>query len=396
MNSQLLLDTSIPRWHIGGIARRTEWRLLMLVLALGDALGVVAGFYLAYALRFWTSWDIFQPTDLRPAFYAALTSLLVPCWLAIFAAYGLYDQRHLLGGTQEYARIFNGCLLGIVLVIVVSFLWPDFVIARAWLLLAWGTVLSLSILWRFGARRAVYALRRRGLLTERVLILGANAEGRAIAAQLSDQRSCGAQVVGFIDDARPLGTSVLPNATVLGPLTAFLPIVQHYAIDAVIIADPTLARDRLTAVYGAMELLQQLDVRLSPGLFELLTTGVQVREQGGVPLLSLNKTRITGPHALGKRLIDQLGGLAGVLLLSPVLAAIALLIFLEDGGPVLHRRRVLGFGKRPFNAFKFRTMIKDADGYLAAHPELLAEIKRSGKLKNDPRITRTGPLAAQS
>src|SRR5690606_7735212 len=92
---------------------------------------------------------------------------------------------------------------------------------------------------------------------------------------------------------------------------------------------------------------------------------VQVREQGSVPLLALNKSRITGPHAVGKALIDRVGALLGLLLLSPLLCAIALLIRLQDGGPVLYRRRVVGVGNQPFDAFKFRSMYLDGERLLS-------------------------------
>jgi len=254
--------------------------------------------------------------------------------------------------------------------------------------MAWAFSLVITILWRFGARRIVYAMRQRGRLIERVIVIGANAEGQAIASQLRATPSAGVQIVGFVDDALAAGSEVLPGSHVLGPVSAFQALVQQYAADAVIIADTNLVRDRLSTIYGAMETLRKLDVRLSPGLFELLTIGVQVREQGFVPLLALNKTRITGIHAFGKALIDRLGALAGLIALSPLFALVALLIFLEDGGAPIYRRRVMGTGSRPFDAFKFRSMHRNGDALLS--PEQRRELRESGKLKVDPRITRIG------
>jgi lipopolysaccharide/colanic/teichoic acid biosynthesis glycosyltransferase len=90
-----------------------------------------------------------------------------------------------------------------------------------------------------------------------------------------------------------------------------------------------------------------------------------------------------------KRCIDLLG--AGILtaVLSPVFIVIGLLVVLDDGWPVIYRRRVVGTTGE-FDAFKFRTMIRDADSVLAANPALKAEFERNFKLKDDPRITRVG------
>jgi lipopolysaccharide/colanic/teichoic acid biosynthesis glycosyltransferase len=92
---------------------------------------------------------------------------------------------------------------------------------------------------------------------------------------------------------------------------------------------------------------------------------------------------------LVKRCIDLLG--AGILIVAllPVFIVIGLLVVLDDGWPVIYRRRVLGTTGE-FDAFKFRTMVRDADSILAANPALKAEFERNFKLKDDPRITRVG------
>jgi exopolysaccharide biosynthesis polyprenyl glycosylphosphotransferase len=390
MKSQLLNTTPLTSALEQERAKRASGSIIALALVLGDGLIITVGFYLAYALRFLTGWNIYDEGNVRPEFYAALIAVLVPCWLGIFALYGLYSPRKIFYGPKEYEHIFNSCLLGVVLVFALSFFEPDIVIARAWLIISWVFIVFAMFSWRFIARRIMYALRRRGHFTERVVILGANAEGRAIAAQLNDTPTAGSQIVGFVDERLPLGSEVLPNTSVLGSVTAFQAIVEQYQIDAVIIADTELVRERLATIYDAMETLRRLDVRLAPGLFELLTTGVEVREQGSVPLLALNKNRITGMHAFGKALIDRFGAALALLLLSPLALLAALAVRLDSPGPVIYRRRVVGAGHQPFDAFKFRTMRLDGGSLLSA--EQRAELEAEGKLKEDPRITRVGRL----
>lgn len=386
MSSSIFESAAAAR--VEPVARVRRWWGVLALLAVGDALSVAVGFQLAYALRFWTSWAIFREGGIQPQFYLVMIAVLVPCWLLLFAIYGLYNPNHLFGGSDEYTRVFNACTLGMLLVVVVTFMLPDVVIARAWLLLSWLLTLSFTILNRFAARRTVYALRRRGQLTERVIVVGANGEGRAVAEQLSTSHQSGITIVGFVDDIQPVGFEVLPGTPVLGPVSDFKRVVEEQGADVVIIADTALMRERMATIYGVVEALGQVDVRLSPGLFELLTIGVQVREQGGVPLLALNKTRITGIHAFGKGLIDRLGALVALMLFSPVLALIALLVRLDSFGPIIHRRRVVGVGSRSFDAYKFRTMSVDGDRRLT--PAQREELRESGKLKEDPRITRVG------
>lgn len=92
-----------------------------------------------------------------------------------------------------------------------------------------------------------------------------------------------------------------------------------------------------------------------------------------------------------KRLLDIFGAATLIVLLLPLFIFAAVLVFIDDGAPLIHRRRVLG-PTGDFDAFKFRTMRRNADLLLAANPRLLAEYQRNFKLANDPRITRVGAL----
>lgn len=90
-----------------------------------------------------------------------------------------------------------------------------------------------------------------------------------------------------------------------------------------------------------------------------------------------------------KNVIDQIGAAALIVLFSPLFVLLAFLVALEGGWPIIYRRRIVGTSGE-FDAFKFRTMIKDADAILAADPILKAEFEQNFKLKNDPRLTRLG------
>lgn len=90
-----------------------------------------------------------------------------------------------------------------------------------------------------------------------------------------------------------------------------------------------------------------------------------------------------------KRVIDWLGSVVLVFLLSPLFLGLACLILLVDGTPVIYRRRVIG-PRGEFDAYKFRTMIRDADAFLAANAQLSEAFAQQFKLKTDPRVTLIG------
>jgi lipopolysaccharide/colanic/teichoic acid biosynthesis glycosyltransferase len=101
-------------------------------------------------------------------------------------------------------------------------------------------------------------------------------------------------------------------------------------------------------------------------------------------------------YLLSKRTLDIAGSLLGLILLFPVFVVLALLVRLSSPGAILHRRRVLAhqhyLGGEPasFDAFKFRTMIADADAFLENNPQLMAEFQKDFKLRDDPRVTKIG------
>jgi lipopolysaccharide/colanic/teichoic acid biosynthesis glycosyltransferase len=82
---------------------------------------------------------------------------------------------------------------------------------------------------------------------------------------------------------------------------------------------------------------------------------------------------------------------AGLLLivLAPLLFLLGVIILIDDGRPIIYRRRVVG-RKGEFDAFKFRSMKRDADAILAKDPTLQAEFEKQFKLKDDFRLTRAG------
>jgi lipopolysaccharide/colanic/teichoic acid biosynthesis glycosyltransferase len=94
-------------------------------------------------------------------------------------------------------------------------------------------------------------------------------------------------------------------------------------------------------------------------------------------------------QAIIKRLLDLLGAVMGLLLLSPLFLLISALVKLQDGGPVFYRRHVLGTSGS-FDAFKFRTMRTDADAVLQSDHTLRQKFEQDYKLKEDPRITPIG------
>jgi exopolysaccharide biosynthesis polyprenyl glycosylphosphotransferase len=177
---------------------------------------------------------------------------------------------------------------------------------------------------------------------------------------------------------------------VLGTVADIGRVIREHGIEDLVVAITALDRPQLLQLVEEVNSVPGVHLRLSSGVYELLTTGLTVNTKGSVPLISLNKVRLEPGEACIKAVLEYgLAGL-GLLLLSPFLLALAILIKIDSPGPVLHRRRVLGVSGKNFDAFKFRTMRVDGDALLSRDPELQAELRTNHKLKSDPRVTRIG------
>ncbi len=375
------------------ISKRILHRAFLLSLAASDAAALAAAFAIAYLIRFRPDFPLFRTEIIGNLdFYSQIVFFLIPLWLAIFAFSGLYDEHNLLGGTREYALAFNAVSAGMLLVVVATFLNPEFIIARGWLLLSWALAFLFVSIARFNIRRAIYYLRTRGHFLAPTLILGANDEALSLARQLHDWKTSGLDVRGFVTPGLSDGARIFRNLYTLGALDDLGRLVDEHRIEEIVIATSALTRDQLVDVFRRVSAQDAVRLRLSSGLFEIMTTGVRIKELAFTPLIEVQPVRLTGFDRLLKSMLDYSIAVAAVTIGAPLYLLLALIVRLDSPGPILHRRRVLGLGGHPFDAFKFRTMCSDADALLHDHPELAEKLAIDGKLKDDPRITPLGRI----
>lgn len=373
------------------LPRPLEWALLIIVLVISDTINIGLALRMAYTIRFELTLPIFDPLgNASVDYYQNLVLVVIPAWLVTFVLMGLYNPKHLLGGTREYSQLFAANTLALVIVVAAGFFEPDFIFARGWILIAWLSAFFFTALGRFVMRRFVYFLRGYGFFLSRALIVGYNDEAATMAEQLMVVKNSGVAIVGFVDDDLPVNQPVMRNLLNLGNIAALPAVIRSHHIEEVILTSSALTRDQILQIFEDYGVSQGIKMHLSSGLYEIITTGLQVREFAWVPLVEVNKVRLTGTDRILKTLLDYGMTIPAVILLSPLFLILALLVRLDSPGPVLHRRRVLGVNGREFDAFKFRTMLVNGDEILAQYPDKLAELQANHKLKDDPRITRLG------
>ena len=337
--------------------RRREYFYLLALLLFADALAIASALLAAFYVRYNFDWlplvERLEPITTR---YQIIIPLAIPLWLALFALNRLYDQRYLLVGLEEYRRVFSACSLGILVLIVLSFVEPNVSISRAWLAFSWmGAILFVGAM-RFAARRVVRVLRARGRFITRAIIVGANEHAKAIARTLTPATASGIQVVGFVDDFLPRDARVVDDLRVLDRPAALARVAQETgATEAIVVQGAVAWESFMEIITRSVSSLDGLEIKFSPGFYEIMSTGVRVSYDGVVPLLALEKNRITGLDALLKNALDYFVAAFIVVLSSPLFLLVALAIKLSTRESLLFSSRVLGVREKPFSTYKFRT-----------------------------------------
>lgn len=394
IHPHLTADLKLRRIDQHRLSRPAQHQLLKLALAASDAVMIALSLAVAYWLRFQAKTPLALLPEIQgdPQLYLRTSAGIVLLLIVLFAVAGLYDLGNLLGGTREYRLAFNTIAVGMILMLVGMVLARQFDLARAWLLLTWVLAFLGVASARFCIRRGVYHLRGRGYFLTPALIVGVNEEATALAEQLGSWHTSGLNILGFVAAEKSDTERVFRNLFALGGLNDLDRLVDHYHVEEIIIATSGVSRQDLVDIFRRFSGRADVQLRLSGGLFEIMTTGLEVRELAFVPLLNVIPVRLKGMDIVLKALLDYSIALTVAVLAAPLLLLIAFAVKRDSPGPVFHRRRVLGLGGQPFDAFKFRTMRVDGDAILDRHPELKRQLDQAYKLKDDPRVTRLGAL----
>ncbi|MGH9176595.1 MAG: hypothetical protein ACRD1H_19660, partial [Vicinamibacterales bacterium] len=343
MRSDAATDLSLPlvatlpeRRQSATLLSRQRQRILSVSALLAtDAASVLGGFGIAYLIRFHTRWGLFYEHTTSPlTFYVALALAVTPLFLAVFACYYLYSERRPFDGAKEYPRIISAVTMAVMLLTLLSFLIDaGLVIARGWIVLSWIALLITVAVGRFVVRRLAYRLRRSGYLGTRVLLIGSGSDIDDLSTVIRESPISGLQIVGVID-AQTLATEEIEprdDAPIMAHITAT-------RADALIVSAASVPQTILSRIVREV-IRTPTALHVIPGMYEILTTGVQAGEIGGLPLVTMNKARITGLDLLLKRLLDISATLVVLLATLPAMLLAAALVRVTSPGPILHRRR---------------------------------------------------------
>ena len=333
---------------------------LMVKLALGDGFNLMTGWhetqqwiafaYLVTVLMFARA-DLYADRPRRPGLAGIATALFQGTVIAL--VFALANGEHF----SSYFIFYGSLFFGVVYISTLRYV---------------HTLVTGRLLEKAGYRR-------------RALLVGSGKHIEAVAQALAGRAHTPVDVVGYIS-LKPRPQNGLRS---LGQLAELPEVLARERVQEVIIADPDFPQEQ------AVELVDQchqrgVNVHIAPSTMEILFKRAEFVPGESVPLFTLRPPVFEGIDYAIKRTFDLVLSFVMLVILSPVLLAIAVAVRLSSRGPTIYRSTRPGMAGRPFSCFKFRTMRVHGDQVQADLESLNEASGALFKIRQDPRLTPVG------
>ena len=386
-----------PRRHDDATARtltsRRVWEdQYIRRLRITDVVAVIASVALAQIVRFG---DVEVTSVLSTMTYTGVSIILAGVWIAFLAIFRTRSTRVIGTGAEEYRRIVSATfrLFGVIAIASLLF---KIGFARLYLAIALPVGLLMLLLTRWMWRKFVTKLRHNGEYKTSVLIVGSRTAAVSMAQSFESSPSAGYAVVGICipgyeyprDGVVHIEGTDIP---VLGDEQDVLDAIDHCGADTVAVtATEHLGHRGIRKMIWDLE-KKDVDLVVAPGVVDVAGPRLVMRPVAGFPLIHVEKPQYNGATRFSKTAFDLAFAALILVLISPILLAVAIAVKTTSRGPVFYKSERMGIDGRPFSMIKFRSMTADADKQVA---RLLEQNEGAGgvlfKLRDDPRVTTVG------
>jgi Undecaprenyl-phosphate glucose phosphotransferase len=330
----------------------------------------------AYAIRFESGWlPLYKET---PDFELCLRYMPLVLLLAIisYRLAGQYHIHRLRRFREEMVSVVKGTALMTLFVIGSIFSIHSSYESRV-TVLVFSSLTAVSVLTtRRLSWMGIRWLRSRGYNQSLAILVGTGRVARKTARAFRRASWMGIKVLGHVEDQPTRWTADLHILGTTGDLPRF---IEKYQIEHVFICLPLSRYHEARRVFDVLS-QSLVEVRLVADVPELAGLSLTTSNLDGLPVVGLRESPHFGLNVVIKRVMDVVLSLTGLILLTPLLLAIAVLVKLSSRGPVFYRQERCGLNGQSFQMLKFRSLRVDAE----------VQTGPVWAQKNDPRRTRLG------
>ncbi len=315
--------------------------------------------------------------------------LLMLIWNRLFAYFGLYEVRRLGNRFHEWMDIGKAVTLGVLFFAALNYFISARQIQHRVVVHFWAFAMIFSVAARTMVREGLVWLRKSGRNLRDIIIVGVSPRAVDMAQRLLSRPELGYRLLGFVDGVAKKDP-LFPGKIVcdVEQLPDFL---ENHVVDEVFIVLPI--KTHYDDIRKIAQVCEELGIvcRMPSDWFDLKTARTSAYDVDGVPILTLytgSKQQLE--YLWLKRVIDIILSAAALLLLAPLFLFVAFLIKATSKGPVFFKQERVGYNRRRFRIYKFRTMVADAEELQPQLEHLNEADGPTFKISNDPRITPLG------
>lgn len=355
---------------------KSKEKILLLLI---DFLMINAAWYVYSYIRLETGWfNLF----VAPEFYIAMFAIYF-YWLIIFTFVGMYRTWFATSRFDEISTLFKASFFGIFLLFFLIFLDDYFNkvsnATRILIFIYWGLFLFFVASGRVFIRSVQRNLLIKGVGRRCGLIIGFNDKGKEVLESILVAPALGIDIEAFVAVKNENIGKDYKDVKVEGTTEQLVEIINRYNAKEIIIALEKEDHDVLVDVISKTE-GKGISLKIVPDLYEILSGQARTSQIYGMPLIDIMPELMPEWEKKLKRLMDVIVSLLILIVSSPIILLTAIGIKIDSEGPVFFKQERLGQNGKPFNVYKFRSMIKDAEKYTGP----------VWSTKDDPRVTRMG------
>lgn len=303
-------------------------------------------------------------------------------WLSLYTLVGAYKHLYKKSRLFEFTSTFICSLIGAIILFFVLLL-DDAGDDHSYYYLAFLLLFTIHFFFTFLGRWLLLNKIKRQLLSGDVsfntLMIGSHENAFHIYKETAKNlHDSGYRYIGFITPDNNNKNSFHKSIPSLGNLYELENVIDRQQVKLVVLALEKTEQPLLEEIINRLS-EKDVEIKIQPNTLDILSGSVKTSNVLGAVLIDLQTGLMPEWQQNIKRLIDVVFSAAVLIILSPLLAYIAIRVKLSSAGPVLFTQERIGFKGKPFTMYKFRSMIVDAE---KNGPALSSN--------EDPRITRWG------
>ena len=369
-----------------GLPNKYSSYLLPVILMVVDYGAVLCAEKVAFELR-----NFFIPDG--GMLQISWLSFFVVCpltYLIFFHMGSLYTRR--MQFWRIIARIFKINIYATVSIVVMMYATHIAgTTSRLFTFLFWIFVFFFVVLFRYVVKKVLGA---RDILNKPILFMGAGKTAALILKHFQEDTGLNCQFVGYLEDKTP-EPEIAKEYKYLGKFADAEKVITKTGVQSVIITAPGLNNVAVQQlIYRLQPLVKEISYIPDMGSMPLASFDVESLIDGHIVLFKVRNNLASWYNKVLKLVFNFILTLVGTICISPILLVIALWIYKDSPGPIIFKHIRVGKGGKLFPCYKFRSMCVDADKkleeLLKTNPAAKAEWDKDFKLKDDPRITKSG------